>query len=215
MRHSRPLYPNCVCSVGQESTTQWVAGSNLQLFTKVAGTHSRACPLFSSSWQTNTIGIKYVHAAALLRGPLELSLTATRGAGGFFFSPLIQVRGFVRNDSPAFKLVHDLNLKLCLPTLVILNWKLQKLPIRQIKWLFDEGKAKPGDVNTEGATILGVSLVPLLNENLTDSFVWVEGGYLWYRAFYEDPQKYLLYQRFFLFLAQLGVPVDEVDSGGR
>ena len=156
MRHSRPLYPVCVCSVRQESKTQWIAGSNLQLFTKVARTHSRGCPLFSSSWQTNTIGIKYVHAAAPLRVALELSLTATRGAGGISLSPLIQVRGFVRDDSPAFKLVNEFNLKLGLSNAGDSELEVIKA-MRQIRSLFDEGKAKPGDVNTYGETILGVS----------------------------------------------------------
>ncbi len=49
-------------------------------------------------------------------------------------------------------------------------------------------------------------------KKLTDRFIWVKSDHLWYRAYNEDPQKYLLYQRFVVFLAQLGVPVNEVGS---
>lgn len=51
-------------------------------------------------------------------------------------------------------------------------------------------------------------------KKLTDRFIWVKNGHLWYCAYNGDPQRYLLYQRFVVFLAQLGVPVDEVGSGG-
>lgn len=170
VHRKRPRRPRgqpsiCTCYLRQTSTAQWMVGSNFQLFTNAVGTHSRSCPLFKGSWQNYTVGFKYVHSAALLA--LEASFTISRGAGGFSVSPFLQVRGLVHDDSPAFKLVEA-----CMENLSLL--KDEKCDanvtdsLQQLRSLFDQGKATPGDVDSQGHTLFHVSHAIAKKRDLTN-----------------------------------------------
>ena len=139
----------CTCPLApKKSTGEWKLGRNLQVFTKATATHSRGCPLFRTSQQTNTLGIKYTHSALLLKVALELSLTIKRGAGGVSISPSLQVRGLVRNDSPAFKLIFGVSKHTDVSHL-----------IHQLQVLLIEGKAGPRDVDPYGRTLIHVRII--------------------------------------------------------
>lgn len=108
-----------------------------------------------------SIGIKYVHSSFLLSMVLELCLTMNRGAGGFSISPFLQVRGLMRNDSPAFNLIQELKDHSATANLTDIELKVSNV-IRQVRRLFDEGKATPSDVNSLGMNLLHVSFQLLL-----------------------------------------------------
>lgn len=90
------------------------------------------------------------------------SITITTGAGGLSISPHISVRGFVREDSPAFRLF-DLQMW----RNELSKWddkhKLEVLAkraedtLRQLRILFDTGEAAPSDVDIDGRTVMKVS----------------------------------------------------------
>jgi len=102
------------------------------------------------------VGIKYVHSAALLKMALEVSFTFSRGAGGFSVSPFFRVRGLVRDDSPAFKLLWArFNSALILTDMEVEAKNTDTL--QQLRSLFDQGEAAPGDVDPEGRTLFHVS----------------------------------------------------------
>jgi len=173
VHRKRPRRPRgqssiCTCHIGQTSAAQWMVGRNFQLFTNAVGTHSRSCPLFKGSWQNYMVGFKYVHSAALLA--LEASFTISRGAGGFSVSPFLQVRGLVRDNSPAFELVWT-----CLKN--IWHSKDEKCEahvtegLQQLRSLFDLGEAAPGDIDPKGRNLLHVSHNIADRSNLTENSI--------------------------------------------
>jgi len=94
----------------------------------------------------------------------------TRGAGGLSISPLLTLRGFVRNDSPVFALFdygtllqHEYNL----------GEYMDYASTRMLQH-FADGAGSPYDVNEEGETILHVRTDLLFAKyQLTASFASV------------------------------------------
>lgn len=85
---------------------------------------------------------------------LQLAIKITRGAGGLSISPLLTLRGFVRNDSPVFALFdYDaLRLHRCHPA------DYMDYTSARMLQLFADGAGSPYDVNENGETILHVRI---------------------------------------------------------
>ncbi|MCJ1476212.1 hypothetical protein MMC13_004878 [Lambiella insularis] len=86
---------------------------------------------------------------------LEASIAVTRGAGGFSISPHLDVRAFVRKDSPAFNLfARDLWNSLSIADPI----KHMHDILHQLQRLFDMREAAPSDVDINGRTVLSMNV---------------------------------------------------------
>ena len=104
---------------------------------------------------------------------LQLAIRITRGAGGFSISPLLTLRGFVRNDSPIFALYDS-------PDLFRPECNLEEYmdyASARMLQLFADGAGSPYDVNEDGETILHVRTDLLFAQyQLTTYFARVFSG---------------------------------------
>ena len=107
--------------------------------------------------RVDTLGVKYTYCTRVLGYSIAATFSVGRGAGGLSISPYLILRAVVPRDSPAFRLldlsVWDRNNKLRFSSpFDHVNWILQQLNL-----LFQDGKASPTDVTSDGTTLLYVS----------------------------------------------------------
>jgi hypothetical protein len=128
---------NCRQLVVQQSRRRVFPG--FEFFSRVCHAHRQDCPYFQS--QTTTTA----------------SITFQFGVGDFSISPHLVLRGFAREDSPAFQLWHELGWYQArtLPECIFI---LRQLPTR-LHLLFSQGKASPSEKDAFGGTLLHVSSI--------------------------------------------------------
>jgi hypothetical protein len=85
---------------------------------------------------------------------VQLAIKITRGAGGLSISPLLTVRGFVRNDSPVFALFDHY----AVPWSECNLAEYMDYASARMLQLFADGAGSPYDVNEDGQTILHVRI---------------------------------------------------------
>jgi hypothetical protein len=89
---------------------------------------------------------------------LKLAMNITRGAGGLSISPLLSVRGFIRDNSPIFALFELFFLDPDYQRMYGSNLtKYLDYASTRMLQLFNEGCGSPYDVDMDGNTILHVS----------------------------------------------------------
>jgi len=116
--------------------------------------HSESCPYWNPRFEEQSIELAVEHVGFALRTAIRLAIKATRGAGGLSLSPLLTLRGFVREESPISELFGRPPYWYQFPK--NLGDYLDHASSRMLQ-LFQEGGASPYDVDKSGSTILHVS----------------------------------------------------------
>lgn len=123
-------------------------------------THLRSCPFFALSQTSDTIGAQYMYCGRLLGFLVETTLTFTRGAGGMSICPRMMFRAVVSRNSLGFSLFRSCWYELTHSTqsLLHISQKIELLSLtsRDLRKAFQEGKAGPNDVLSDGRTLLHV-----------------------------------------------------------
>ena len=153
-RCSCKLYPES-SYFGMTSYRKWKF-----IFETQSMSHHPTCHLFASSPSTTVARFRIKRCGAFLAGALEASISITRGAGGSSISPNLRCARLVSWDSPAFKLVRDLEMQFYPPPedMGKLEASLD-MRIHGLALLFHNGKASPYDVDLEGSTLLHVRVL--------------------------------------------------------
>jgi len=129
--------------------------------------HSKSCPFWNpvTETQSKELGVAYIRP--VFGKAVTLAVKATRGAGGLSISPLLTLRGFVRETSPVFDLFNYPNLPSDLGSA---DHYFHYASTRMLQ-LFSEGSASPFDRDIGGYTILRVSHTSLtsMGGKLTES----------------------------------------------
>jgi hypothetical protein len=115
--------------------------------------HLPNCPWRSSSEIVDTLGAKYVFCARTLGYSLAVTMSVTRGTGGFPISPHLQFRAVVSVKSPAFSLFSSCLAEEILTTDIPDHIEMM---LKELHNLFRDGKAAPTDVLANGETLLHV-----------------------------------------------------------
>jgi hypothetical protein len=144
----------CSCKGRTRTAESYISTRSLSAFWSRKTQHLPYCPLYARAERIDTLGAKYTYCSKTLGNSIAVAISITRGAGGFAISPWLQFRAVVSKDSPAFALLsHESafrtpgkDVEKCAD--VILN---------QMYRLFEEGKALPTDVLSNGETLLHVS----------------------------------------------------------
>lgn len=102
---------------------------------------------------------------AYLAISIEISFRITQGAGGVAIGTSLTVRGVVHAGSPAFALLHSAPWPLWhdFPTVGATRTLMRGI-LERLSIIFNEGKASPTDVDSNGSTLFQVNyrlLVPL------------------------------------------------------
>jgi hypothetical protein len=116
--------------------------------------HSESCPYWNPRFEEQSIELAVEHVGFALRTAIRLAIKATRGAGGLSLSPLLTLRGYVREESPISELFGRPPYWYKFPK--NLGDYLDHASSRMLQ-LFQEGGASPYDVDKSGSTILHVS----------------------------------------------------------
>jgi hypothetical protein len=144
----------CSCKGRTRTSESHVSSGYLSAFWSRKTQHLPYCPLYSRAERIDTLGAKYTYCSKALGNSIAIAISITRGAGGFAISPWLQFRAVVSEDSPAFALLDPesafrplgKDIETC-----------ADLILKQMYKLFQEGKASPTDVLTDGRTLLHVS----------------------------------------------------------
>ncbi|KAH7371860.1 hypothetical protein BKA64DRAFT_729050 [Cadophora sp. MPI-SDFR-AT-0126] len=153
MRASRkPRNSICSCHYYPQKSESSYNIYNLSSYWSRTLQHLPQCPLSRYAQQRiDTIGVKYTYCTKLLGYSIAVTFSATRGPGGLAISPHLALRAIVPRDSPAFSLIRKkyLDISESSTPMAEANWIL-----RQLKMLFDQGKASPTDITENGDTLL-------------------------------------------------------------
>jgi hypothetical protein len=143
----------CSCKGRTRTSESYISTRCLSAFWSRKTQHLPYCPLYARAERIDTLGTKYTYCSKTLGNSIAVAISITRGAGGFAISPWLQFRAVVSEDSPAFAL---------------LSWEsAYRAPeedieryvdviLNQMYQLFQEGKALPTDILTNGRTLLHV-----------------------------------------------------------
>jgi hypothetical protein len=145
----------CSCKGRTRTSESHVYSGYLSAFWSRKTQHLPCCPLYACAERTDTFGAKYTYCSKALGNSIAVAISITRGAGGFAISPWLQFRAVVSEDSPAFSLLSQ-------ESACRTPWKdIEKcadMILKQMYQLFQDGKASPTDVLSDGRTLLHVSL---------------------------------------------------------
>ena len=144
----------CSCNGRTRTSESHVSSGYLSAFWSRKTQHLPYCPLYARAGQIDTLGAKYTYCSKALGNSIAVAISITRGAGGFAISPWLQFRAVVSRDSPAFAL---LSVKSAYETPLKDCERCADLILKQMYQLFQDGKASPTDVLSDGRTLLHVS----------------------------------------------------------
>ena len=170
-------YQRCSCKTEPNSTYTEISSKSSYLRTTStlmwrfiyeteSMSHHHACPFAVSSSSTTLAKFRIKRCGAFLSGAIEVSISITRGAGGFSISPGLRCAHVVPHDNPAFQLIYRLGNDICIalqtytPTIDEIKLSLET-GIQDLARLFRDGKASPYDVDLSGITLLHVRLTIL------------------------------------------------------
>lgn len=144
----------CSCKGRTRTSESYISTRSLSAFWSRKTQHLPYCPLYARGERTDILGAKYTSCSKALGNSIAVAISITRGAGGFAISPQLQFRAVVSNDSPAFAL---LSYESAFRTPMKDVDKRADLILKQMYQLFQDGKASPTDVLSDGRTLLHVS----------------------------------------------------------
>jgi len=143
----------CSCKGQTRTSESHVSSGYLSAFWSRKTQHLPYCPLYARAERTDTLGAKYTYCSKAIGNSISVATSITRGAGGFAISPWLQFRAVVSENSPAFALLsHQSAYK----TPGNDAEKFADVILEQMYQLFQDGKASPTDVLTDGRTLLHV-----------------------------------------------------------
>lgn len=104
-----------------------------------------------SAWQESSwvVHFRLAYCGRLLAGALQASFACTTGAGGASFTPSLNLRNVVAQDSPAFVIVSKTEFED--PD------RRFESQIHDLRKLFEERRASPYDIDANGNTLVHVS----------------------------------------------------------
>jgi hypothetical protein len=144
----------CSCNGRTRTSESHVSSGYLSTFWSRKTQHLPSCPLYARAERVDTLGAKYTYCSKALGNSITVAISITRGAGRFAISPSLQFRAVVSRDSPAFALLsHESAYRTSGKDVE----KCADLILKQMYQLFQEGKALPTDILSDGRTLLHVS----------------------------------------------------------
>lgn len=152
-----PVERLCTCrrlTVQQSSKKIFPA---LELFSQTTASHRRDCPWSQNQLLIRKMGLNIFHISKLLGIVIQCSFAVQFGAGGLSISPYLALRGFSRNNSPAFTLFEEFGWyeASTVPQYVSILGQIST----RLQLLFTNGESSPYETDESGGTLLHVSLM--------------------------------------------------------
>jgi hypothetical protein len=148
----------CTCrrhTVQQSSKNIFPA---LELSSQTTASHRQDCPWSRNQPLIRKMGLDIFHISKLIGIVIQCSFAVQFGAGGLSISPYLALRGFSRNNSPAFTLFEEFGwheARTMSQYVSILGQISTRLQL-----LFTNGESSPYETDKEdGGTLLHVSLM--------------------------------------------------------
>lgn len=152
----------CTCKDVYKSGGSWRVTSSFEVTTKSTKSHRRTCPQNNDFLihHTSVVGMRAVLGGFLSR-VVEVSVSLTRGAGGFSISPNLTLKSMIRDNSPAFDLFpesHGFTFASQRGLSGAFAAHTDRC-LQQLKEIYSGGEASPYDIDYNGRTVLQVGSV--------------------------------------------------------
>ena len=154
---AEPVEKLCVCRPLTVCRSSKSIFPGIEFSSQTTASHRQDCPYSRDQKLTRKVSINVFHISKLIEMVLQASFTVQFGAGGMSISPSLELRGFSRNDSPAFTLFKELEWYEARTVSHYLSI-LSQISTR-LRFLFTNGEASPSETNEYGDTLLHVRLM--------------------------------------------------------